>query len=387
MAKEAKKSTPKSSSASKTPEIKTTGMEYSSQGSGYGHSTATISNKNATIEVDAQYTLATNKKNQTEIRATITSTESKGKKTTEDETQMTGTIDPNSGSVRFTQQQTITTTEQLANGGKRVQGYSNDQSSSLVDTMSVAKGLRLAGDTNKYDHIGGTYDATFDASEKMKKYEGHYKSPAGGYRSDEITSYDNKEQIKEAMRAQYYEASASFSHQKGTMENAGDIDFYATMERDGSVHYQTGQNKSGNTILNTVVEVDAGGKASGYTVEQRRDVATNMWTEADTAKRKVLTAKEAEKLRKKMQKRGDKVAQKVSGQKMADYQQGKQSYKSVGGREYFNKQPPETEKAYQEAKKVNQDIAKTADNAFRQLTPEEASALLVQQKINEIKSK
>ena len=371
----------KDAPTSKNPDIKTTGNDT------FSNSTVTVKGKKSTTTVEASYSAVVNDESPTKLNATITSTKSSKNTTTVDTTEVTGKIDADLGTMRFTEKQNITTTTQLANGGKREQVYSNDQSSSLVDPMSVAKGLRLDGSSNEYNFQQGTRDVTFDANGKMRYYEGHYTSPAGGHRSDEITSYDNKEQIREAMRAQFYDAGASFHHQKGTMEKAGDKDFSATLEKDGSISYRMGKNTTGNTITETVVNVDASGKVSGYTTETRKDVATNMWNEAKEADRKIKTAKELEKLRKKMQKRGDKIAKKISGQNMADYKQEKQSYAYVGGTEYFRKQAPEVEKAYQNANKTNQEIAGAVNDVFKQMTPQEVTESLVRQKLQEQKGK
>ena len=365
------------STASAQPDITTTGNDVSST------STATIRDGATTTTVKASYSANMENESATKLSATIASTTTSKNTTTVDTTEITGKIDPKLGTMRFSQKQNITTTEKLADGGKREQGYISNQSSGLADPMSVAKGLRLGGSSNNHDHLQGKYDATYDAQGKMRAYEGHYTSPAGGYRSDEIIHYDDKDKIKDAMRAQFYDAQATFNQQKGTMEKAGDEDFGVTIGKDGAISYRMGQNTSNNTITETVVDVDSSGKVSGYTAETRRDTATNMWVEAKEAQRKILTAKELDTLRQQMQQRGDNIAQRVSGQNMANYTQRKQSYNMVGANEYFRQQTPEIEAAYQEASKTNQEIAGALDDVFKQVTPKEMSEGLVLQKIKD----
>ena len=72
---------------------------------------------------------------------------------------------------------------------------------------------------------------------------------------------------------------------------------------------------------------------------------------------------------------------------MEDYTQEKQSYNSIGGSEYFRKQSPEVEAAYKASKEASQEIARAVDGALRQVTPKEASAILTQAKLDEMRGK
>ena len=194
------------------------------------------------------------------------------------------------------------------------------------------------------------------------------------------------------LHVQFHESAVSVNYQKGTMEKAGDEDFGATLGN-GNASYRMGKvTKKG--IQDTVIEVDSQGKLSGYTLNTRLATAETMKHDSQQAKdqisqvrKEITNTKKLKKLRDKLHKRGDEIAKTVSGQNMADYKQGKQSYATVSGNEYFKKQTPEVEKAYNSASQTNKEIAGVVNDTFKQLTPNEASRLLVLEKLQEQKQK